>query len=387
MKPIKIVVVLLIHLSLLSCSNASETPTLSPIGSDFPLRQDISFPMNSEIQKMTASKTWAATYSAGKLIGPDIGTGSVNYASGKITAIDLKSKRTIWSIDLPVVVNTNQEFQIIDDTLVFVSTTDQVILINKAGQEHELNLQPNNENIIKIVPAYPQYLYVIRGSERTLEAYDIANNTFLWQTSIERRIVNMFYDTRKNIAYVTTDAYLRAFDNTSGKMLWSNDDESSEGSAFASGILYLSKHKDSLFSSSQTIEISAFDIESQHDVWSTEIPSIPFLNKLTVVDDLLLVSGSGGLVALKRTTGYQVWRTQIQDEFETSPIGFRGVLFIKSPDLKIYAISPNTGEIMGVLQTEQPNKSIRPMYEVLSSVYDLEDGIVFNTRDAVVIYK
>jgi len=303
------------------------------------------------------------------------------YSSGKVTAWDVETQKTLWSIDLPVRADKDSEFQISNDILIAAST-DQIFLVNKLGEKEELNLLSEGENIVRLVAIYPNYIYVIRGYDWRLEAYDISQNALLWTTYVGRGGCDVFYDASKNIAYVTTrDKSIHAFDNATGKVVWEQD-RSSLHSAFEEGILYTVEHTND----TNTFQFSAFDVESQKELWKKDITPITHVYKLTIIDKFLIASERAGLIALNKSSGDEVWQTDTGEPFYTRPVEFDDIIYAKGLSRAVYAISPANGDIIGFVKLEK-TRSIQPYYESIAGVFKLKDGIVLNTRNAVLIYK
>jgi outer membrane protein assembly factor BamB len=344
----------------------SDRKTRTPVESNFPLKQVQIFPSEEVIQKIAVSNSWIATYS-----------------SDKMTAIDTETQKILWSINFNVFTDFDSEFQISNDTLI-AAATDQILLVDKSGSRRTLNLEPKGGNITRLVAIYPNHIYVIRGYDWTLEAYDTSQNTLLWTTHVGRGGADVFYAASKNIAYVSTrDKGIRAFDNSTGKVIWEQD-RSSLQSAFEGGVLYTVEHTNN----TNTFRFSAFNVESQKELWKQEITSITHVYKLTIIDKLLIASENDGLMALNKSNGEEVWKTDPGEPLYTRPVEFDDAIYVKGPSFTVYAISPSNGDVIGFVQLEKENPIfVQPKYEVLTGVYGLNDGIVVNTRNAVVIYK
>lgn len=361
MKKLKILFVLL-SVVLFSCSLALEKNIL--IESNFPLRQSYIFSVDEVVQKVAVTDTWFAIYTPGKLTG-----------------VEIETQATLWSLDSSVRADTESEFQIIDDTLIAAST-NQVFLVNKSGQKLEINLEPKEEDIIRLIALYPNYLYVIRGPNWRLEVYDFHRNVKLWSMLVGRGGADVFYDDSQNIAYVTTrDNFFHALNNTTGEVVWKQD-RSSLHSAFEKEILYAV----AIGSDKDTFRFSAFDVNSQKELWENEIPSIAQIYELTIIDKFLIASGSEGLIAIDKSNGNVIWRTPTGEKFYTRPIEFDGVIYAKGASHTVYAISPRNGDFVGFVRLEAGG-DIQPMHEIFSGVYKFNDGILFNTRNAIVVYR
>ena len=366
MKAIKTISTLLV-LSIILPSCSSDLENRTSVESNFPLKQVQTFSVNESIEKIAVSDTWIAIYTR-----------------GKVTAVDVETQKTLWSIDL-VRTDTDSEFQIINDILVAATENDQIVLVNKFGQKRELDMKHEEGRITRLVAIYPNYIYVIRvHNVWTLEAYDISQNALLWTTRVGRGGCDVFYVASKNVAYVTTrDKSIRAFDNATGKVVWEQD-RSSLHSAFEGDVLYTVEHT----SDTNTFRFSAFDVESQKELWKKDITSITHVYKLTIIDEFLIASESDGLIALNKSSGDEVWQTDTGEPFYTRPVEFDDMIYAKGPSFTVYAISPSNGDVIGFVQLESENPIFgQPKYEVLTGVYSLKDGIAVNTRNAVVIYK
>ena len=194
---------------------------------------------------------------------------------------------------------------------------------------------------------------------------------------------DVFYDELKNIVYVTTNDYsIRAIDNSTGKILWTQD-RHSLSATYETGILYSVED----LGDKDVIRFSAFDVETQKELWQQDVSPLKSVLKLTIIDNLLIASGSKGLIALDKSTGDLVWRTNVGETFYSRPVKFNDVLYAKGPSRKIYAISPTDGNVIGYVKLENANSIIENTNEIRAGVYKLDDGIVFNTRNAVYIYK
>jgi outer membrane protein assembly factor BamB len=363
MKTIKMILAILILSILLSCCTSSGNS--APVESNFPLNQILSIPVDEVIQRLAVLDTWIA-----------IGT------PNKIIAMDIDTQKTLWSIDFQPKPGFDDQFQFINDTLVAAST-DEIILLDRNGQKRKINLPlyRNNSKIIDVAAIYPNNLYIIRGSLRMLEAYDISKNNILWSIG-DGRGAKVFLDPVNNIAYVATSYSLRAVDNATGDILWEKDTDS-QPSAFEDGVLFICGGGDN----KSTLHISAIDVNKQKELWKTDVANFNPVYQCTIIDNLLIANGGGGLIAVNKLNGNLDWRTSINEDFRTKPVKFKDIIYLKGPSFPVYAISPIDGKIVGFVKLEDANPFMQPSYEVTAGVYRLKDGIIFNSRNAVVIYK
>src|SRR5687767_8662279 len=123
--PKTIFILSLLTVALLSCT---ATQLSTPVDVDFPLKHVLTIPVDEAIKKVAVANTWMAVSTLNKVV-----------------AIDMATQEILWNIDFSVYtdIDAGLEFQIVNDTLVAVST-DQIILINKAGQRREITLGPVN---------------------------------------------------------------------------------------------------------------------------------------------------------------------------------------------------------------------------------------------------
>lgn len=346
------------------CSCASRRDTYDPVVSNFPLNQNQILPVNDLVKRIAVADTWIAIYTPAML-----------------RAVDINTQETLWQMNLEVQEDDELGLQVVDDTLIAIAT-NQVFLINRSGEKTELTLESPNDPIIKLVAFYPDYVYIIRFPDWRLEAYSVSQNKRLWTVQVGRGGANVFYEELTNVAYVTTreNAFF-ALDNTTGKMFW-RQDRSSLYSVFEHGIIYTVERDDG----QNQYLLSAFDAERQEELWVTDVSFGSHAYNLSLVNKFLIVSGNEGLLALDKSNGAVVWQTTKGEEFQTKPVELGSVIYAKAISLKVYAVSPVTGEFIGFVSLEEPSNP-HPMYELLSGVYEIDNGILFNTRDAVVIYK
>lgn len=93
------------------------------------------------------------------------------------------------------------------------------------------------------------------------------------------------------------------------------------------------------------------------------------------------------MIAFDRSNGEQVWNIDVHtfgEEFIVQPVEFDGVIYaVGYASNTIFAVSANDGSIIGTANLESEN-SFGVLY---GEVFKLKDGILFNTSDAVVVYK
>lgn len=361
----KIIIPALLLLSIMLSCVVIKSPPLGE--TNFPLKQLLTMPVNGDIKQIAVSDTWIAVHTQNKII-----------------AIDLNDYKTLWSTDFPVVTSEGSKFQIINDVLVVISE-NQIMALNKLGQKKVINFKISKDdiNILKLVAVYPNYIYVVRGTQRILEAYDISRNVLMWKTVLGPGSSDVFLDSAKNITYVTSSYNaIRALDNSTGTLIWKHEGSVLQG-ILESGILYVYQE----LAEQNHYRVAAIDVESQSDLWSKDFTffSDEGVNKLTVIGNLLLLSGED-LIALNKSGGQQIWRVNVGENFYTSPVEFNKILYAKAGTSRtVYAISPSDGAILGLVKLE--TVELFDGDDTINGVYVLKDGIVFNTKSSIVFYK
>lgn len=361
MKMRKVTIALIALMIISSCkSNGALSP---PVVSNFPLTSYTVIPIDGSVRRLAVAETWFATQTTDKII-----------------AMDIQTQQKLWS---KVFVNdVYSEFQIINDTLVTASS-DQIILVNRQGEEGVITLEPNGDsiNIINLASVYADYLYVIRGENWILEAYNIPENRLLWRREVGRGGADeVFFDSHNNIAYITGGSIL-AVDNTTGTLLWEQEGNTLD-SIYESGVLYVYEQLDN----DGDYRFVAIDTKNQEQLWSRNVSFSPSnsVNELEIVDNLLVAS-AGDLIALNKFTGDQVWTANVGESFYTSPVEYDAVLYAKTGSSRaVFAISASDGSTIGFVKLESDYSFDA---DSLGSVYKISDGIVFNGRNAVYIFK
>jgi outer membrane protein assembly factor BamB len=254
--------------------------------------------------------------------------------------------------------------------------------MNREGQQKEVNLDPEGESITSLVAAYPNYLYIVRDPKWTLEVYDLSRNILMWKTALGRGGGDAaFYDASSNIVYVTGPS-IQAFDNTTGALLWDKAVDSFT-SVFEAGVLYDYES----VNENDHYRLAAINVENQQELWSQDFTFSPGrrVNNLKIVGDMLVLCG-GDLIALDKSDGQQKWKANVGDNFYQCPVEFNSILYEKTGASRtVYAISPDDGAVIGHVTLETPG--ILDGADAKGGVYALQDGIVFNTKKSVVIYR
>lgn len=305
-----------------------------------------------------------------------------------IVAMDINLQKILWTIKFSV--DGYSKFQIVNDVL-FAASQDQIIMVDKQGNEREIALAPLQEtfsssiNIIKLISVYPNYLYVIRGSTWNLEAYDISKNTLLWRKQVGRGISDVSYDSLNQLVYVTVGDVVYVDDSLTGEFIQKMTRRSKEH--LVDGILYSLTYLDS--SNAEThYEISAVDAATQKTLWQNSfvLPANNRVGDFLTFDNLLIFSGDG-MVAFDKSSGEQIWKIDVHtfgEEFYFPPVEFDNVIYaMGNASGTVFAVSKDDGSIIGTANLEQDNFLSASSGEI----FRLKDGILFTTSNSVVIYK
>lgn len=178
---------------------------ISPRASEFPLVLTDSIEIE-KIQRIALSDEWVAVQTP-----------------GEITAIDMKTKNTLWKLQ-STVPDIDSEFEIIDNNLIFASQ-NEIVILTKSGERIPLALYSGRHQLIQLIAIYHNYIYVIRGGDWILEVYDISGNTMLWEKWVGRGNTNVFYTDRGNVGIVVTPGNIAAINNSTGELIWEYERE------------------------------------------------------------------------------------------------------------------------------------------------------------------
>ena len=333
---------------------------------NFPLRQDRTIVVGAAIEEIAVLDTWISVAT-----------------SDKITGFDIDTQKPLWSVDFSVITYADPGFRVVDDMLLAASA-DQLIVADRSGVIRNIDLNPEGGTITRLSAAYSNYVYIIRGPRWILEVYDFLNNELLWTAVVERGGRDAFYDESKDTTYVpTSNNSILAFDNSSGAFLWRKSG-SVLHSAFEEGILYTFEQMDG----ANNYSFAATDVETQIELWRQGIvlTATQRVEVLSIVNDLLVAGTGRGLIALEKSTGQHIWHILKDDAFHTTSVQLNSILFAKGLNGIVYAIHLDDGSIIGTVRLGNPG-SFYKNYEVYAGVHKLSDGILFNTKDTIFIYK
>lgn len=337
-----------------------ESPILGE--KNFPLREHIAIPIEGTIREIAVAKSWIAvsTYD-------------------KIFAIDIDTQKILWGKDFSAI--TYAEGLLINDDDLFAASPNKILLIHRDGQEEVLDVSSEEASIGSLVSANSTYLYFVQGPNWTFTAFDVSENISIWKVDLGRGSGDeAYYDLKSNRVLVTGGS-IWAFDSVNGALLWRKNTDTLS-STFADGKLYA--YVD--LNGNNKYRIMAIDIQSQKEIWSHDYTFSPAegVNKLTIIDELIVLSGKN-LIALDKSSGKLIWESVVGEPFYTSPIEFDGTLYAKAGTSgTVYAVSRQDGHVKGTLSLEQ----VGFLEGVdLEGIYGIKDGIVFNTKNEVFIYK
>lgn len=359
----KILSVLLVLSFIFSCFLYS-TPPLGE--TNFPLKQVTEIPISGVIKKIAIGNTWIAiqTYDA-------------------VTALDLDTFEKLWTLNIQV--SRFGSGFLMDEDMLVTASEEQIILLDKQGNQREIDVDDDVKTIIRILDVNSGYIYIVGGPKWTLEAYDYSQNTMLWKKRVGRGIIDVSYDATNKFAHVTMDDAVYVNDNLTGKTLQKIPRQ--YGEHLIDGVLYTFPNIDR--SDTEThYEINAVDIKTQKTLWhnSFVLPANNYVGGLLIVGNLLIFSGDG-MVALDKSNGQQSWKIDgdtFGEELDIPPVELGNIIFaIGYASDTVFAISADDGSIIGTANLESDG----PFGNSYGEVFRLEDSILFNTSNSVVIYK
>lgn len=355
-------VILLFLLTTSSCYNYSENKKQE---GEFPLVESLTINVNESIQQLAISDDWAVVETPGKL-----------------TAIDITTQDTLWTLD-DFSPDVDSQFGITEDIFTTVSY-ERILIVDRTGERKTVDLDPNGGDIIQLISTYPDYLYIIRGHSWNLEVYDISNNILLWETGVGRGQTNAFYDSQSGIAYIVTPRTIKAFENSNGKLLWERKTNVRQ-SFYDNGLLYLVEQSDN----QGNFKFVAVDGGDGHEFWSKGYPLGKDIEicQLSLVQNMLVATTRFYYLAIDKNNGNQLWQSQeIDDIFYHSLIEYDKVLYARGSSGKLYAISIADGAFIGTVFLEE-NPRFQSRYESSKKVFKLIDGIAISTTEKIIVWK
>lgn len=261
---------------------------------------------------------------------------------------------------------------------------DEIFIADKNGRKTFLNLNPKRTDNIRLVAFSQNYLYVIRGNLWVLEVYDVLENKLIWETPTGRGDTDVYYLPTTNTVYVVNNSSLRAFDNTTGILLW-NQDLRKNKSAFANDVLYIAKTE----LNSEKYTIMAFNVMSHKIIWQKEFDSDAemYIYGLDLFRDTLVMTTRYDYFAFDINEGNLKWKSSLDDIFYVKPVLVDKVLFAIGSSRSVYAISLVDGHTIGFVRLESDSSLVgEPSYEARSGVTLSHDGIAFKTKNSIEFY-
>lgn len=298
-----------------------------------------------------------------------------------VQSIDTSTDKVIWE-EKKFQIDHDSDILFTDDYAVMMSY-QQILIAHKNGHKKFLNLNPKRKDNIRLVAAYTNYVYVIRGGVWVLEVYDISENRMIWEASMGRGLTQIFYEPSINVAYAVNSSSIRTLNNNTGELLWEYEINANQ-STYENGILYIAYKE---FDSNK-FNIAALNVETHEFLWSKDFNAERAMHiyGLAIFQDKLILTSGDGIFAFRAIDGEFIWHPSIEDAFYTKPVLLNDILYVKTSSKKIYAISFANGEIFGYIQHEPEPSFGVPTYETKSGVYLFKDGIIFKTKNNIEFY-
>jgi outer membrane protein assembly factor BamB len=332
---------------------------------DFPLRERWSALLNGfGISRLAVSEDWI-----------------VASQSNGVTAIDTKTGNLLW----------NREFQVdIDSQLLFVNgnvvvaSLDQMKVLNKSGEELTTVRFDSGDESAKIVAGYSEYIFVRRVPSWSLEVYHIPTGQLVWEIPFGRGGMSVSFDDNTNVVYLTSANYVRAYDISSGDLIWKIDRNTDNGALDMDVLFYSSD----LAENEKILQVSAVDVQSLNVLWDAQIPYgvRTTIYNLAIFDNMLLVGTNFGLLALDKKDGHELWQSQTNDSFFGEPVVINDVIYERSAgEYTIYAISPTNGQYLGYLRLGKSSLPISHSDD--SIIYATGEVLIFPDKNTVYAYE
>lgn len=332
---------------LTSCGVSPEAQTIT--AEDFPLRERWSVTLDGyRIYGLAVSEDWIAASQ-----------------SNRITALDTKTGKLLWNLSFPVDIDSLLLF--VNGNLV-VAGPDQMLVIDKTGEElSTISFDPQDERA-QIVAAYSNYVFVRRVPSWKLEVYDIQTGIEAWEIAAGRGGQSISFDKSTNSVYLTTASVISSYDISNGNLIRKIDQNTKTG-VLDAGVLFTA-------SDANTLQISAVDVNSLDRFWDTPLSAAngvrTTIYNLAVFDNMLIISTNFGLLAIDKKAGHELWQSETDGSFYSAPVFINDVIYERGVDpYTIYAISPTNGEYLGYLRL---GKSLLP-------VSHSEDSIIYGTGE------
>ncbi|MXZ63783.1 MAG: PQQ-binding-like beta-propeller repeat protein [Chloroflexi bacterium] len=120
----------------------------------------------------------------------------------------------------------------------------------------------------------------------------------------------------------------------------------------------------------------AYSLDDGSEVWRISRPGM--LSPPTVVGGRLYMAlRTGQVTALDSATGEYVWTARLDEELFTSPIVFRGILYVYAPG-RLYGIDANNGDVLWSIDVEGNWGEAAPVVD--------EGHVAVAARKAVVVF-
>lgn len=296
-----------------------------------------------------------------------------------LQAVDINTNKTLWALND---FNLDPESEIMfSDDMTIIMLRNNVLLVDNKGSQTFLNLNRELSHNVNLIAVYKNFVYIIRGGGWTLEVYDISKNKLLWKTPTGRGGTQVFYNETEDIIYAANIYSIRAFNNSNGELLWQHDIRINQ-SAYHNDVLYVCTK---LFEG-KTYNVTAFDVKAQKILW--EFASIAPLGMsiegCNVFESTLIMNTNNGIYSFDIKDGNNnrwVLGTYVFDE---PPVLFDNIIYVKSLNKTVYAISLESLDVEGYVQLEPPPTFGAPVEDMKVFVY--KDGIAFKTEDKIVFY-
>ncbi|MCL4272241.1 MAG: PQQ-binding-like beta-propeller repeat protein [Anaerolineales bacterium] len=359
----KKILLLLLLLALVSCNTIREDLAIEH--NEFPLIEHWSQQFDSRIYHVAVS-------------GDLIVVGRNRY----LTALDMKTGQIIW--EKRFLLDTDSHLLFSGDYLI-ASDKSLIRIINKAGEEVSSIKLDSSGTRAQILDVHSNFIFVRRIPTWTIEVYNFNSGAMLWRVATGRGGINIAYDDSMDLVFITSTSSISAHNISDGDLLWKVINVA-KISTYDTGIIYYYTNGTVDFSGGK---ISAIALDERNHIWVYRIigPAETSIYNLTVFDSKLIANMDYGLLAIDKSNGSEIWRSESREFFLVKPVNINNVIYARSMSPgRIHAISPEDGRTIGFLQLGNPSITdlSQERYDV---VYASEEFLIFPFENILFVYK
>lgn len=179
-------------------------------------------------------------------------------------------------------------------------------------------------------------VFVARESHK-LTAYSLSKGTILWSVWVPSR-TGLYLAVGPQIIYLAAHDILRAYDSTSGKMLWEKTFDTLVGPiAFDNNTLYVAVNFGH-------ISLIAFEPITMSEIWAIPSQASGIYDPVIIaMDKQYVFLGSKHLAAISKETGQILWNTQFTYWLE-QPVILGDQIYVRNIGTTLFGFSLRNGQ-------------------------------------------